>query len=82
MIEPEVMLAWLDKRIASATMWLGDFGSGKKARPSHEVDDKKFDIQALQEIRVAYQKAVDRRNQPEMGNARQQEAHEAAEKDI
>jgi hypothetical protein len=65
MIEPEIMLAWLDKRIASATMWLSDFGSGKKARPSHEVEDKKFDIQALREIRVAYQKAVDRRNQQE-----------------
>lgn len=65
MIEPEIMLDWLNRRIHSAEQWLETFSEGKKARPAHEIGLKQFDIQALTEIRVAYQKAVDRRNQTE-----------------
>lgn len=65
MIEPADMLLWIDKRIASAQMWLDDFSEGRRKRPDMEIEQKQFDIQALSEIRLAYQKALDRRNQTE-----------------
>lgn len=68
MIDPETMLLWLDRRIASAENWVETFGSGRKARPSHEVDQKIFDIQALSEIKTAYLKAVKRKNEMENRN--------------
>ena len=68
MIDPETMLLWLDRRIASAENWVETFGSGRKARPSYEVEQKMFDIQALSEIKTAYLKAVKRKNEMENRN--------------
>ena len=68
MIDPETMLLWLDRRIASAENWVETFSSGRKARPAHEVEMKMFDIQALSEIKAAYVKAVERKNEMENRN--------------
>ncbi|MDK4720104.1 hypothetical protein PH552_12190 [Rhizobium sp. CNPSo 3968] len=63
MTDPAEMLAWLDRRIASAMTWLDDHGRGsKKPRPEGEIAIKEYDIARFQEIKVAYQKALDRRN--------------------
>ena len=63
MTDPSEMLAWLDRRIASAMTWLDDHGRGsKKPRPDGEIAAKEYDIARFQEIKVAYQKALDRRN--------------------
>lgn len=61
MIDPETMLLWLDRRIASAENWVETFGSGRKARPAHEIEMKMFDIQAFNEIKTAYKRALEKR---------------------
>lgn len=68
MIEPEVMVAWLQRRIHSSETWLDDFSTGKRKRPDTEIESKRFDVQALQEILAAYLKAVKRKNEMENRN--------------
>lgn len=64
MTEPAEMIAWLDRRIASAMTWLDDHGKGsKKPRPDHEIETKEYDIARFEEIKAAYVKALDRRGQ-------------------
>ncbi len=61
---PYEMIAWLDRRIASAMTWLDDHGRGsKKPRPDHEIETKEYDIARFEEIKAAYVKALDRRGQ-------------------
>lgn len=56
------MIDWLDRRIASANLWLEDHGrSSKKPRPENEITTKEYDIARFEEIRVAYLKALERR---------------------
>lgn len=60
-IDPQTMADWLTRRIHSAEQWLEDFGHGsKKRRPDSELEAKEFDIRALKEIKIAYEKAVER----------------------
>jgi hypothetical protein len=64
MTEPQEMIAWLDRRIASAETWLEDHGrSSKKPRPDHEIETKEYDIARFQEVRGAYLKALAKREQ-------------------
>ena len=45
MTDPAEMIAWLDRRIASAMTWLDDHGKGsKKPRPETEIATKEYDI--------------------------------------
>ncbi|KQV28127.1 hypothetical protein ASC97_07200 [Rhizobium sp. Root1203] len=62
MTEPSEMIAWLDRRIASAVTWLDNFGHrSKKPRPEGEIETKEYDIARFEEIKAAYVKALDRR---------------------
>lgn len=62
MTDPQEMLHWLDRRIASANQWLDDHGrDSRKPRPEHEIVNKEYDIARYEEIRVAYSKALERR---------------------
>jgi hypothetical protein len=62
MTDPEEMVAWIDRRIASAETWLEDHGkSSKRPRPETEIDIKEYDIARFQEIRGAYLKALAKR---------------------
>ncbi|MBX4889800.1 hypothetical protein [Rhizobium bangladeshense] len=62
MTDPAEMIAWLDRRIASAMTWLDDHGRGsKKPRPEGEIEIKEYDIARFEEIKVAYVKALERR---------------------
>ena len=62
MTEPIDMLDWLDKRIASAELWIECHGrESKRPRPEHEIQIKETDIDRFQEIRVAYAKAWERK---------------------
>ncbi|MBA9034959.1 hypothetical protein [Rhizobium leguminosarum] len=64
MTDPSEMIAWLDRRIASAMTWLDDHGRGsKKPRPDHEIETKEYDIARFEEIKAAYVKALERRGQ-------------------
>ena len=63
MTDPEEMLAWIDRRIASAETWLEDHGKhSKRPRPDIEIEIKEYDIARFQEIRGAYLKALEKRN--------------------
>lgn len=63
MTDPEEMLSWLNKRIASVELWLECHGrEAKKPRPEGEITVKEDDRDKFHEMRGAYQKAVDRRN--------------------
>ncbi|ASP63374.1 hypothetical protein [Sinorhizobium meliloti] len=58
MTDPAEMVAWLDRRIASAQTWLADHGRrSKKPRPEMEIETKEYDIARFEEIRGAYLKA-------------------------
>ena len=60
--DPEEMLAWIDRRIASAETWLEDHGKhSKRPRPDIEIETKEYDIARFQEIRGAYVKALEKR---------------------
>ncbi|MBY5692025.1 hypothetical protein HFO41_24905 [Rhizobium leguminosarum] len=62
MTEPAEMIAWLDRRIASAMAWLDDHGkASKRPRPQHEIETKEYDIARFEEIKAAYVKALERR---------------------
>lgn len=62
MTEPDVMLAWLDGRIASVATWLADHGPGtKRPWPASDIEAKRINLERYEEIRVAYAKAVERR---------------------
>ncbi len=64
MTEPSEMIAWLDRRIASAMTWLDQHGKGsKKPRPDHEIETKEYDIARFEEIKAAYVKALAKREQ-------------------
>ncbi|MBY5750783.1 hypothetical protein [Rhizobium leguminosarum] len=64
MTEPSEMIAWLDRRIASAMAWLDDHGKGsKRPRPQHEIETKEYDIARFEEIKAAYVKALERKGQ-------------------
>lgn len=64
MTDPSEMIAWLDRRIASATTWLKDHGRGsKRPRPEHEIATKEYDIARFEEVKGAYLKALARREQ-------------------
>lgn len=56
-IDPETMVHWLERRIWSAETWLETFGNGKRKRPDTEIEQKQFDVRALNEIKFAYEKA-------------------------
>ncbi|MBX5206713.1 hypothetical protein [Rhizobium sp. NZLR11] len=59
MTDPQEMLQWLDRRIASAMTWLDDHGStSRKPRPDHEIETKLDDVAKLEEIKGAYVKAA------------------------
>ncbi|QIG67314.1 hypothetical protein EVB37_078 [Rhizobium phage RHph_TM3_3_3] len=61
---PSEMIAWLDRRIASAMTWLDEHGRGsKKPRPDHEIENKEYDIARFEEIKAAYVKALAKREQ-------------------
>ncbi len=58
------MLAWLDRRIASAMTWLDEHGKGsKKPRPDHEIETKEYDIARFEEIKAAYLRACAKRQE-------------------
>jgi hypothetical protein len=62
MTGPQEMIDWLDRRIESANLWLEDHGrEAKKPRPENEIATKEYDIARFEEIKVAYQKALERR---------------------
>lgn len=64
MTDPAEMIAWLDRRIASAMTWLDDHGHGsKKPRSENEIATKEYDIARFEEIKAAYLKALERRGQ-------------------
>ncbi|MGO4196874.1 hypothetical protein AB4Z13_16075 [Rhizobium sp. YAF28] len=64
MTDPSEMIAWLDRRIASAMTWLDDHGKGsKRPRPQHEIETKEYDIARFEEIKAAYLKAIERKGQ-------------------
>ncbi|WP_017993912.1 hypothetical protein [Rhizobium leguminosarum] len=63
MTPPEEMIAWLDRRIASAMAWLDDHGKGsKKPRPDHEIETKLDDVAKFEEVKAAYLKALAKRD--------------------
>lgn len=72
MTEPEEMLAWINRRITSAQMWLRDHGRrAKHPRPEIEIENKEYDVARFHEVREAYLKAVARReaSRAEQGRA-------------
>lgn len=71
MTEPEEMLAWINRRITSAQMWLRDHGRrAKHPRPEHEITIKEYDVAMFHEVRDAYLKALERRQaRAEQGRA-------------
>jgi hypothetical protein len=61
MTPPEEIIAWLDRRSASAMTWLDDHGrTAKRPRPDYEIEAKEYDIARFDEIKAAYRKALDR----------------------
>lgn len=63
MTDPQEMLNWLDRRIASAMTWLDDHGSGsRRPRPQHEIETKEYDVSKFEEIKAAYVKALAKRD--------------------
>ena len=63
MTDPQEMIAWLDRRIASAMTWLADHGRhSKKPRPEGEIAIKEYDIARFEEIKTAYLKALAKRD--------------------
>lgn len=64
MTDPQEMIAWLDRRIASAETWLDDHGKrSKRPRPDHEIEAKEYDVARFEEIKGAYLKALQKREQ-------------------
>lgn len=64
-VEPEEMIAWIDRRLASAGNWLNTFSDGPKKRPDIEIQTKQYDIARFNEIRTAYVKAWERKKAAE-----------------
>ena len=63
MTPPEEMIAWLDRRTASAMTWLDDHGRhSKRPRPEGEIAIKEYDIARFEEIKTAYLKALAKRD--------------------
>lgn len=60
MTDTAEMIAWLDRRIASAKTWLDDHGRRSK-KPRPEIDTKEYDLARFEEIRVAYYRALETR---------------------
>lgn len=64
MTDPQEMISWLDRRIASAKTWLDQHGRfSKKPRPDHEIETKLDDVAKLEEIKAAYVRASAKREQ-------------------
>jgi hypothetical protein len=64
MTDPSEMITWLDRRIASAETWLADHGRrSKRPLPDHEIEAKKYDVARFEEIKEAYLKALQKREQ-------------------
>ena len=64
MTDPSEMIAWLDRRIASAMTWLDDHGRhSKRPRPEGEISSKEYDIRMFEEIKAAYVKAIAKKEQ-------------------
>lgn len=64
MTEPLEMIAWIDRRMASAMTWLDDHGRrSKRPRPEHEIATKEYDIARFEEIKAAYLKALRKREE-------------------
>lgn len=62
MTEPPEMIEWMDRRIASLKTWLSDHGRrSKRPRPIHEIEGKEYDLAMFDELRVAYVRALERR---------------------
>ena len=62
MIDPELMIAWMDRRLWSLHTFLEDHGPGTKSpRPELVLDAKREDIRMFEELRGAYVKALERR---------------------
>lgn len=63
MTEPQEMIDWLDRRIASGNLWLECHGrEAKRPRPENEIATKEYDVARFEEIRAAYVKALERRS--------------------
>lgn len=63
MTDPSDMVAWIDRRIASAMTWIEDHGrSAKRPRPDHEIEAKEYDVERFEEIKGAYLKALAKRD--------------------
>jgi len=63
MTDPSEMIAWLDRRIASAMTWLDDHGrQSKRPRPEGEITSKEYDIARFEEIKAPYVKALAKRD--------------------
>lgn len=66
MTEPQAMINWLDRRISSALTWLEDHGRhSKRPRPDHDIETKEEDVRMFEEIKVAYEKALAKREAAE-----------------
>lgn len=62
MIDPQEMIAWMDRRLWSLHTYLEDHGKGSKSpRPDHVLEGKMDDISKFEELRGAYVKALDRK---------------------
>lgn len=62
MTDPETMIAWMDRRIASAETWLHDHGRySKRPRTEMEIEIKENDIAMFNELRAAYVRALDKK---------------------
>jgi hypothetical protein len=60
--DPEIMVAWLDRRINSVRMWLSDHGRrSKKPRPEGEILIKEEDLSMFEELKRAHTRALENR---------------------
>lgn len=66
MIDPEEMVAWMDRRLWSLHTYIEDHGPGSKSpRPDHVIEGKMDDIAKFEELKGAYLKALDRKRAAE-----------------
>ena len=64
MTDPQEMLAWLDRRIASVTLWLEQHGrESKKPRSIDLIEIKEEDLAKFEEMRGAYLRACAKRQE-------------------
>lgn len=64
MTDPQEMLAWLDRRIASITLWLEQHGrESRKPRSIDLIETKEYDLARFEEIKGAYLRACAKRQE-------------------